>query len=144
MTSGERKWQVCYTTRNETAHADYNRDSSFNIKVFQFASLAPLDELQEQQKFSSPFPWVIAQQILLTHRPEDSSWLCFDVSADLLLYWLYGSQNIHLCSHFSPALLPLNQTGTQTSTEQENAFKPWRCSWEWYLKKSLFSLKKHT
>ena len=28
-------------------------------------------------------------------------WLCFDVFTNLLLYWLDGSQNIHLWSHFS-------------------------------------------
>lgn len=32
----------------------------------------------------------------------------------------------------------------QTSTEQENAFKPQWFSWEWCHNKPLFSLKKHT
>ena len=31
-------------------------------------------------------------------------WLCFDVFTNLLLYWLDGSQNIHLWSHFSLAV----------------------------------------
>lgn len=78
---------------------------------------------------------------MLTHSPEDSPWLCFDVSADLLLYWPCCSQNMDLCSHFSPALLPLNQTGSQTSTQQENAFKPCWCSRDQCHRKSLFSVQ---
>lgn len=59
----------------------------------------------------------------------------------LLLYWPRGSQNMDLCSHFSPALLPLNQAGTQTSTQQENAFKPCWCPWDQCHRKSLFSVQ---
>lgn len=79
--------------------SSYSKHNFFKIiMILLFISFMITDKMGKKWPFLADCPVNSA----LRHWRQ--LWLCFDVFTNLLLYWLDGSPNIHLWSHFSLAV----------------------------------------
>lgn len=94
-----------------------NTDFFKIIMIFTFISFMITDKWGKTMTFSG----LTAQWIL--HSDIEGSFDCAsDVFTNLLLYWLDGSQNIHLWSHFSLAVFSTQSDMYTNIHRHKNAF----------------------